>query len=472
MVEVSIDAKYTPRDYQLPFLQTLYSGVKDPDGIKRGVCVWHRRSGKDVTMLNFQIQQAMEKPAVYYYIFPTYAQGRKDLWENIDSRTGMAFLDYFPKEVIAKNGKNEQDMKIKLVNGSVWRIVGSDNFESVKGPDPYGVVFSEYSLQDTRCWDLVIRPILDFNDGWAVFNFTPKGKEHGSYKLYKMAMENPEWFCELLTVDDTGELSPKIIEKSRASGMPEEMIQQEYYCDFQSLLTGTYFADQLERARAENRIRDHVKIREGVYVDTYWDLGYGVYTAIWFVQEVDGKAHMVDYYDKFGKGLEYYIQIIKEKEAEYGWRYGRHVWPHDGGHGTFVAGKPTCDVARDLGLEVEVQPRAPKKAASIALAQVVMKDCIFDATRCELGLKTLENYRSEYDIKLKVLRTKPVGDWASHGADAFQTFAAGRRPGAISSYAPSVESLPQHKKDALIVRGKYHPDIIEYDFYGDADGLG
>jgi hypothetical protein len=197
-------------------------------------------------------------------------------------------------------------------------------------------------------------------------------------------------------------------------------------------------------------------------------LGYADYTSIWFVQEVDGKAHVIDYYDKFGKGVEWYIQMLKEKESEYGYHYGRHVWPHDGGHGTFATGKTTDAVARDLGLEVEIIERPRKKSDSIEVARDAIKDCIFDRSQCERGLAALKNYRAEYDMKNKVPKLRPIHDVHSHGADAFQTFAVGRRPGAVSSYAPSIDSLPQHKKDALIVRGKYHPDVIEYDFYEDA----
>ena len=43
----------------------------------------------------------------------------------------------FPEPIRA--GQRDEDMKIKLVNGSVWQLVGSDNFNSLVGAGPQGV---------------------------------------------------------------------------------------------------------------------------------------------------------------------------------------------------------------------------------------------------------------------------------------------------------------------------------------------
>jgi hypothetical protein len=47
---LSLQYNYTPRGYQLPVLHALDTGKK------RAVLVWHRRSGKDKTMLNYTIK--------------------------------------------------------------------------------------------------------------------------------------------------------------------------------------------------------------------------------------------------------------------------------------------------------------------------------------------------------------------------------------------------------------------------------
>ena len=95
-------------------------------------------------------------------------------------------------------------------------------------------MFSEWALADPRAWDY-IRPILAENGGWALFIYTARGRNHGA-SLYELASRTDGWFAEKLTVEDTGVLSPDVIEAERRSGMAAEMIRQEYYCSFEAAL--------------------------------------------------------------------------------------------------------------------------------------------------------------------------------------------------------------------------------------------
>ena len=96
-------------------------------GYKRACCVWHRRSGKSKTLLNFTIKKAFERVGVYYHAFPEYGQGRKILWDGID-KDGFKVMDHIPQAL--RKATNKQEMKIELVNGSIWQIIGADNYDS------------------------------------------------------------------------------------------------------------------------------------------------------------------------------------------------------------------------------------------------------------------------------------------------------------------------------------------------------
>jgi hypothetical protein len=234
-VEITIPYNYTPRNYQTGLFNCLSSGYK------RGVAVWHRRSGKDKTLLNLSVKEAHKRVGTYYYFFPTYNQARKALWDGID-RDGFKYMDHIPEEL--RENTNHSEMKIKLKCGSIIQFIGTDNIDSIMGTNPVGCVFSEYSLQNAEAWDL-IRPILTENGGWALFNYTPRGRNHG-FLLYEMAKNNPEWFCELLTVDDTDVITAGMIQAERESGMSEEKIKQEYYCSFEASLQKCFFSGVLE----------------------------------------------------------------------------------------------------------------------------------------------------------------------------------------------------------------------------------
>ena len=202
---ITLPYKFTPRDYQLPFLQAMDSGYK------RAVLVWHRRAGKDKTLVNLFAKRMHERVGNYYYYFPTYNQGRKILWEGKD-KAGMPFLAHFPRALLKKR-PNDSEMKLEYKNGSIFRVIGTDDHNAIVGPNPVGCGFSEYSLQDPSAWDY-IRPILAENDGWAVFDFTPRGENHG-YQLYKMALDDPSWFAQLLTVEDTKVISDEVLAQER-----------------------------------------------------------------------------------------------------------------------------------------------------------------------------------------------------------------------------------------------------------------
>lgn len=219
-----IPVGYEPRDYQLPFLRAMDSGFN------RAVCVWHRRSGKTKTLLNFSVKKAFERVGVYYHCFPEYGQGRKILWDGID-KEGHRSLDYHIPEVLRK-ATNKTELKIELINGSIWQVIGADNYDSLVGPNPVGLIMDEWAVSDRypMAWDY-FRPILAENGGWAVFPYTPRGMNHG-WSLYQMALTNPKWFCQLLSVEDTKAISRADIQAESEAGMPESMVQQEFYCSF------------------------------------------------------------------------------------------------------------------------------------------------------------------------------------------------------------------------------------------------
>ena len=236
---------FEPRDYQLDFFKAMDNGAK------RAVLVWHRRAGKEIACFNYMIRQAYwHRVGTYVYFFPTSTLGRRILWDGAN-KDGKRFLDYIPKEII-EGQPNSNEMKVRLKNGSVIQIIGSDQIVNV-GINPVGCVFSEYSLQDPKCWNFV-RPILRENQGWAVFNFTPRGKNH-AYDLWLMAKNNPDWFCQTLTIRDTGVLSDADMDAERAEGMSDHLIEQEYYCNFDQGSEGAYYAKLLSKAEQEGRIR-------------------------------------------------------------------------------------------------------------------------------------------------------------------------------------------------------------------------
>lgn len=408
--------------------------------MKRAIAVWHRRAGKEKTFINYVVKEAVKRVGSYYYLFPTYSQAKKVVWDGRD-KEGFAFLDHIPAQLI--KSKHSQDLKVTLVNGSIIQLVGTDNIDSVVGTNPVGCVFSEYALQNPVAWDY-LRPILRENGGWAIFDYTPRGRNHG-FTLYQMAKGNPDWFVSLLTIDDTKVLTLQDIEAERREGMDEDLIQQEYYCSFDGARQGTYYGKQMSVAEKEGRITS-VPYDPAVGVDTWWDIGVGDSTAIWFTQTVGKEVHVIDYLERSGESIAFYAKELQAKP----YAYSSHNGPHDlearefGNSGP--DGKPMSRVAsaKAHGVVFKLVPNQGIEDG-IEVARAFIAKCWFDLAKCEKGINTLLSYHKEYDEKLKVFKSYPCHDWASHGADAWRYLSVGHRMTRAKEAARLPPRVPQQQ---------------------------
>lgn len=400
--EIQLPHKYEPRDYQRPLWEAFDSGFL------RLIQVWHRRSGKDKTDLNLVAREMWQNVGNYYYIFPTYSQGKKALWEG-RGKDGIAYLDHFPKEVV--EAFNHSEMKVKYKNGSLFQVVGSEDVDRLVGTNPRGIVFSEYSLQNPKVWDYM-RPILAENGGWAIFNYTPRGKNHG-YKLYTMAKENTKWFTSLLTVEDTNVLTKEDIDEERKAGMEEDMIQQEFYCSFISAIQGSYYWQQVDSAERDGRIRD-VPYDPKMLVHTVWDLGKNDFNCIGFYQSDGVSVRKIDYLSGGRKGLGEWIKEVKEKP----YVFGKHFAPHDIEVSDYtLEGEQTRrDFAKALGFEFEVVPNLSVQEGIDAGRRFFSKLYI-DKTKCIDFLEAIPQYTKVYDEEHKTFKNNPLHDWTSNYAD-------------------------------------------------------
>jgi hypothetical protein len=248
-----------------------------------------------------------------------------------------------------------------------------------------------------------------------------------------MAKDNPCWFCHVLTVNETKAIQPGFIEGERKSGMSEEMIQQEFYCSFESALPCAYFAREMREATEQGRIGG-IPYDKAVNVNTARDIGIDDSMAIWFYQNVHREIHLIDYYENNSIGLDHFVKLITEKP----YIYGSHILPHDARARSAQTGKTFEQYLHDLGIKNTIIAKRPQeKEDAIEAARRLLSTCYFDL-KCQRGIGSLRSYRKEYDEKNQTYHVRPVHDWASHGADAFQTLALGHtfQVGGLSGWQP------------------------------------
>ncbi len=414
--EIKIPNEWAPRPYQLPTVAALEAG-------KRRFClVEHRRAGKDSTALNVTAMETQKVVGVYWHLLPTSVQARKVIWDNIDGQGRRMIDQAFPPAI--RTGTNSSEMKITLKNGSLWQLAGSDNYNSLVGGNVRGVIFSEWALCDPVAWEY-IRPILVENKGWAMFLYTPRGRNHGK-RTYDIALKNPAtWHCELLTVEDTVRedgVTPVVsladIEQERNEGMSDEKIQQEFYCSFTGGLEGAYYTKLLEQARVEQRI-GHFPWNPNLPVHTYWDIGHRDNTAIIFAQKhPSGIPILIDYLTNRNQPLAWYVQELHAKP----YLYATYNGPHDLEQIDWATDKTATEVASRLGIDFNIVANIPR-SQGIDAAKQLLRRCLVDEEKCAMLLDSLYAYRRTWDEKRAIFTDEPYHDWSSHGADAMRYLA-------------------------------------------------
>ncbi len=413
---ITLPHKWLPRDYQKPAWFALENGVKRLD------LVWHRRAGKDLFSINWCATQAFQRPGVYWHILPTYKQGRKIVWEGM-TRDGRPFLDHFPAETVVR--KRDDEMSLWLDGGSLYQVIGADDVDRLVGANPFGCIFSEYSLMDRRVWEM-LRPILAENGGWAVFIYTPRGYNH-AHELHTKAIKNDWWFSQVLPVTETKAVSEEVIQQQRDEGMPEELIQQEFYCSFEAPLVGAYYGQEMKLALDEKRI-GKVPYDPSLPVDTFWDLGVRDDTAIWFHQYGGREHRLIDFERSSGVGLPWYAKMLREKP----YVYRDHLVPHDAGVRELGTGVTRIETAQNLGLTLTVVRKIGLEDG-INATRLFLRKCYIDEEKCDYGLQALRQYTKEdtgeRDVHNQIVyRDKPKHDWASHPCDSLRTGATGWSP--------------------------------------------
>lgn len=411
---------WEPRLHQVELWRALRGGATRAD------VVAHRRWGKDEVALHWAAWAAQHRVGGYWHLLPEASQGRKAIWDAINPHTGRRrILEAFP-DVMEPNFK-EADMKVELANGSTWQVAGSDNYDSLVGASVAGVVFSEWSLAKPDAWTY-IRPILAENGGWALFLWTPRGRNHAT-RAFEARTRDPEWFCLKSPVTDTEVFTQAQLDREKAeliaeTGSAEEgaaRYASEYLVDFDAAAPGAYYASLLGDAERAGRI-GRVPVDPALRVDTAWDLGVDDYTAIWFFQQAGREVRVVDYYETGGQGLD---AIVREAIASKPYVWGSHHLPHDVMVRELATGRSRFETLGSLGLSRIAVGAAADPEERVNAARLMIPTCWFDAERCALGLERLRTYRKRWN-RATHSYVGPLHDRASHGADAFGEFALNR----------------------------------------------
>lgn len=404
MGEQRIVIPYAPR----PLQRHIHASRK-----RFSVLVCHRRFGKTVLAINELIKGSLtcthERPRLAY-IAPTYKQAKQIAWD---------YLKHFSRPVPGVSF-NEAELRADYPNGGRVTLYGADNPDSLRGLYLDGVVIDEPAQCPQNLFPEIIRPSLADRKGWCMWIGTPKGRD-AFCDLYEAAARDPEQFTAIYRASETGIVDPDELSQARAH-MSDDEYNQEFECSFDAAVRGAYFGRLICEAEAAGRVTN-VPYDPVLPVHTFWDLGVGDATAIWFIQAAPGgEMRAIDYYEADGEGLTHYAKVLRDR----GYVFGEHWGPHDLAVRELGTGKSRLEVARSLGIDFRVAPNLPVDDG-IEAVRLTLPRTWFDKTRTAAGLEALRQYRREFNARLGEFKGRPLHDWTSHAADAFRYFAVSFR---------------------------------------------
>lgn len=411
-MQINLPYNWKPRHYQRKAWCYLQRGGKHAE------LVWHRRSGKDELSLHYTATAAFRRKATYWHMLPQAAQARKAIWKAINPHTGKRRIDEaFPPAI--RKSTNDNEMFIEFVNGSTWQVVGSDNYNSLVGAPPAGVVYSEWALANPAA-KAYLRPIMMENDGWQIFITTPRGKNH-AFSTYNTAKSDPDAFAQRLTINDTQIIAPERIAKERLAYINDygeeqgiALFEQEWLCDWTAAILGAYYGHAMKLAESQGRICD-VKYDPKYPVYSAWDIGKTDDTSIWFFQVKPDGIYIIDFETYNNQDVDFYVKLLKEKDFPHEKLY----FPHDAKAKRLGMKRTVEEQFRAAGFSVHVLAQQSIQDG-IQAARKTMKISRWDAEKCANGIEALKMYRREWDTENKVFKITPVHDWSSHPADAYR----------------------------------------------------
>jgi len=397
MKEIKLDLKFLR-----PFQKEFFKNYK-----RFNVLVCHRRFWKTVLSIVFLLFRALQERWLYWYIAPTYKQSKAIAFDMLKK-----FSEKIPQSKV-----NISELTVELLNWSKIRLFWADYPDSLRWLDIRGVVFDEYAQQPPSIYGEIIFPMINANNWWAIWIWTPKWKNN-FYDLYKKAITDEKYYTMLYTIEDTKLLNDEQLKQAKEE-MSEDEYNQEYLCSWSSAIKGAYYSKEISELEKQNRILKHLPIETQLKVNTFWDLWINDTTVIWFAQFFWKEIRVIDHYENSGEWFEHYIKILKEKN----YNYENHYFPHDievKELQTWISRKEY--LIKSWITNIKVVPRLSIQEWIDAVRRV-LKYCYFDETKCFRWIEALKQYHKEYDEKNKIYKNSPLHDWTSNSADWFRYLA-------------------------------------------------
>jgi len=298
---------------------------------------------------------------------------------------------------------NQKDKVVKLINGSIFRLLSANNRDSLVGRAANLLIIDEAAIiPDDEYFLRDLRPALStFTDSRCLWISTPRGKGNYLYNYYMRGQdpENyPDWGSAIYTWRSNPMLSEKDIAEAKRT-MTRALFLQEYECEWTTTESQIYEYLDEEKHKGDFQAKKFVEVIAGL------DVGYrdeNVFVVIGF----DGQNYyIIDEYISKESTTSELASVIQEKIDE---------WRIDTIYIDSAAQQVKADFAYDYDIYCENAIKSVNDGISFLQVLVEQDKLYFDNDGAAHTFHAMSSYKWNQSTDIP----KPVHDWASHPCDA------------------------------------------------------
>ena len=297
---------------------------------------------------------------------------------------------------------NQKDKVVKLINGSVFRLLSANNRDSLVGRAANLLIIDEAAIiPNDEYYIRDLRPALStFKDSRCLWISTPRGKGNYLYDYYLRGQneEFEDWGSAIYTWRSNPMLSERDVQEAKRS-MTRAMFLQEYECEWTTTESQIYeFLDENKHI-TECGAQKYVEVIAGL------DVGYrdeNVFVVIGY----DGVAYYIldEYVSKESTTSEL-AAVVQEKIDQ---------WRIDTIYIDSAAQQVKADFAYDYDIYAENAIKSVNDGINFLQVLIEQDKLYFDVEGGSHTFHAMSSYKWNVNTEIP----KPQHDWASHPCDA------------------------------------------------------
>ncbi len=390
---LNVDKLLTKLPNPVTFNESQQAMIKGLNENRFFVHIAARRTGKSYAAAILAFAKLLEPGQQVMVVAPNFSLS-SIIWDYV--------TDLIKQLEIEVDKFNQKDKVVRLINGSVFRLLSANNRDSLVGRAANLLIVDEAAIiPNEEYFTRDLRPALStFKDSRCLWISTPRGKGNYLYNYYLRGQdqEYPDWGGDLFTWRSNPLLSENDIKEAKKA-VSRALFAQEYECEWTTTEAQIY-----ESIDEDKHIGEFIGERFSEVIAGL-DVGYrdeNVFVVIGY----DGQSYyIIDEYISKESTTSELASVISEKVDE---------WNIDAIYIDSAAQQVKADFAYDYDIYCENAVKSVNDGISYVQVLLEQDNLYFDTLGASHTFSAMSSYRWNPNTETP----KPIHDWSSHPCDA------------------------------------------------------